>query len=206
VVILTIINSISVIDSSFVAASKLGGLEAFGLLSERSVQETCAHPLGVRSLRITRTNVLVGRIFLMMVGGVGICCLASEVARPGSILFARLSGVMTMGVGPPMILLCVWQRQWKRSPTAFWLPIMVSVIIGVLLVTGTTCNLWTGGQCVQQTVSFASNWKLGNGDYAYDLGLSVYSFLLGILSCITGFMLDNQFRYACPTVVFGPSV
>ena len=201
-VILTIINSMSVIDSCFVAAAKLGGLEAFGLLAERGIQETCAHPLGVRSLKITRTNVLVGRIFLMMVGGVGICCLASEVARPGSILLVRLSGVMTMGVGPPMILLCAWQRQWKRSPTAFWLPIVVSGIIGVLLVASTTCTLWVGNQCTQRTVSFASNWMLGEGDYAYELGLSVYSFLLAVLACITGFMLDNQFRYEAPPSLF----
>ena len=195
IIAITIANSMSIIDSCFVAASKLGGLEAFGLLADRSHQEHFAHPLGVRSLRITRTNVLVGRIFLMMVGGVGICCLASEANQPGSILMARLSGVMTMGIGPPMILMCVWKREWKRSPTAFWMPMAVSIIIGILFAVGTSCQAWVWGRCAQTTITFASNWRLGDGDFAYELGLTIYALLISILACIIGFLLDQQFRF-----------
>ena len=195
IIAITIANSMSIIDSCFVAASKLGGLEAFGLLADRSRQEHFAHPLGVRSLRITRTNVLVGRIFLMMVGGVGICCLASEANQPGSILMARLSGVMTMGIGPPMILMCVWKREWKRSPTAFCMPMAVSIIIGILFAVGTSCQEWVLGRCAQPTIKFASNWRLGNGDFAYELGLTIYALLISVLACIIGFLLDQQFRF-----------
>ena len=195
VVLMTITGSMGIIDSCFVSASKLGGLEAFGLLADRSLHETCSHPHGVYSARISRTNVLVGRITLMMVGGVGLCCLATDVTQAGSIAKARISGVMAMGVSPPMILMCAWKRNWKRSPTAFWLPIMVSIIIGILFAVGTKCSVWVAGQCAAREIDFSSRWKLGKGDYAYELGLSVFSFLIAVLACITGFLLDQQFRF-----------
>jgi hypothetical protein len=216
IVLMTIINSMAIIDSCFVSVAKLGGLEAYGMMANsKSLMETrhvlttktelvtstmaqqlrLRHPLDVRSPRISRSNVLVGRIFKMIVGVVGICCLASEAARPRSLLSARLSGIMTMGIGPSMILLCVWKREWKQSPTAFWMPLAVSLIIGVLCSIATTCDTWAWGQCTKRSTTFASNWKLGEGDYAFELGLTVFSFLIAVLACIIGFLLDQQFRY-----------
>ena len=195
VALMIITNTMGTIDSCLVSASKLGGLEAFALLAGRSSDEIVTHPLGPRSARFNRTNVLVGRIALMVVGGVGLCCLATEVNRPGSIAAARLSGIMTMGISPPMILMCAWRRNWKRCPTAFWLPIAVSIITGILVAVGTNCIAWDGTQCAGKQVNFNPTWKLGNGDYAYELGLTVFSFLIAGLACVTGFLLDQQFRF-----------
>ena len=192
--IMTIANSMGVMDACFVAVAKLGGLEAYGLLAERSQSAYVAHPLSVSSSQISKNNVLVGRITLMMVGGIGVCCLAGEATRSGGILSARLSGIMTMGIGPPMLLMCVWQRAWKRSPTAFILPLLVSITIGAVFASNTSCAQWAWGQCVSRSSSFPSSWQLGGGAYAYELGLTVYSFLLGLLACFVGFLLDLQFR------------
>ncbi|EKX54777.1 hypothetical protein GUITHDRAFT_131788 [Guillardia theta CCMP2712] len=190
---LTITTSIGTMDACLVSAAKLTGLEVFGLLWHREFGAT-AQPLGPFSRHITRTNVLAGRIAILVVGAIGLCFLSSVIAHPTSITEGSLTGIMAMGLGPPMILLCVWKRKWKRSPLAFILPVTVSFIIGIVKSAWTSCVKTSNGVCTASQSTYPSNWSIGDGPFAYDLGLTVYTFLFCLLASLIGFLADQQFR------------
>ena len=73
--------------------------------------------------------MLLGRVCVVLMAVVGTLPLLSDVTALDA---TTVSGTVVMGMGPPIIFMVFWKREWGVRPMTFIVSWIAGLVIGVL--------------------------------------------------------------------------
>ena len=176
--LIAVADTISTMDSCFMATAKVTGVELYGLIRYR-------RPLVI--FKAQSLNVNIGRISIIVLAVASTLFLlqTNQIALNAT----NATGTVVMGLGPAIWLLAFTPFKGHR-PLAFLLPFWAGAIIGIIF-QATAINGATNTSSVFRSAGIT----IGNGNFADLLGTNLYGAIICWALYPIGYFLSPLFGW-----------